>query len=70
MPDLVPLAGWSHSMHMYGRTYYKKLLQVQEIAGHWYCWVQGCPEQVAHPTMQAACEQAMKLARSKFPSEP
>lgn len=67
MSNLPPLKGWTYSMSQYGRTYYRKLLHVQEIEKQWYCWVQGCPEQVPHPTMEVACEQAMKLARSKFP---
>jgi len=67
MSDFRPLTGWAYSMHRYHRTYYKKLLHVQELEGAWYCWVQGCPEQVAHQTMEEACQSAMELARTGFP---
>lgn len=65
MPEPRPLRGWAHSMRAYGRKYHGHTLRVESIGREWYVWVDGAPEEVAHLTMQDACERAMSLARKK-----
>jgi hypothetical protein len=64
-PDYRPPSGWISSMGRYYRPYYKKQCIVEWIAGSWYCWVSGSPQEIPHATLDAACISCMKEARKK-----
>jgi hypothetical protein len=66
-PSPPPLQGWTYSSRNYHRLYFKHHLDVKEIDGSWYVWIDGIPEQIPHSAMETACERAMSLARTKGP---
>lgn len=64
-PEPLPPKGWILSVGRYYWPYHNKQCLVEWIAGSWYCWVQGNPQAIPHPTLEAACLSCMQEARKK-----